>query len=136
MSTPMITGCKLTKDDESLEVDQTMYRSIIGSLLYATTTRPDIIQAVILVARFQSAPKEIYMKEFKRIFRYIKSTLDFGSWYPKIEDFILTTYTNADWVGNVDDRNNTSGGAFFLGKCLVSWLSKKTTLHITIYNKS
>jgi hypothetical protein len=83
MSTPMITGCKLSKDDESLNVDQTMYRSMIGSILYATTTRPYIMQDVGLVARFQYAPKETHMKVVKRIFRYLKGTLDFGLWYPK-----------------------------------------------------
>jgi hypothetical protein len=79
----MIIGCKLSKDDESLGVDQTMYRSIIGSLCYATTRKPDIMQVVGLVAKFQSAPKETHMKEVKRIFKYIKGTLDFGLWYPK-----------------------------------------------------
>ena len=51
--------------------------------------------------------------------------MDFGLWYPKIEDFTLTAYSNADWVGSVDDRNSTSGDALFLGECLISWLSKK-----------
>jgi hypothetical protein len=83
MSTPIITRCKLRKDDESLKVDQTMYISMIGILLYATTTRPYIMQVVGLVARFQSAPKETHMKAIKRIFRNLKDTLDFGLWYPK-----------------------------------------------------
>ena len=78
MSTPIITWCKLSKDDESLEVDQTMYRSMIGNLLYATATRPDTMQDVGLVARFQYEPKETHMKEFKMIFRYLKGTLHFG----------------------------------------------------------
>jgi hypothetical protein len=125
MSTHMITLCKLSKDDESLEVDQTMYRSMIGILLYAIATKPDIMQAIGLVARFQSAPKETHMKEVKRVFRYLKVILDFGLPYPKIEDFTLTAYSNADWVGSVDDRNSTSGDALFLGECLISWLSKK-----------
>jgi hypothetical protein len=83
MSTPMITGWKLRKYDESLNVYQTMYRSMIGSLLYATSIRPNIMQVVGLVDIFQSAPKETHMKEVKRIFRYLKGTLDFGLWYPK-----------------------------------------------------
>jgi len=83
MNTPMITGCKLSKDDESLGVYETMYRSMIGILLYATTTRSDIMQVVGLVARFQSTPKETHMKVVKRIFRYLKGTLNFGLWYPK-----------------------------------------------------
>jgi hypothetical protein len=68
MSTPMIIGCKRSKDDESLEVDQTMYISIISSLLYVTTTRPDTMQVVGLVPRFQYVPKETHMKAVKRFF--------------------------------------------------------------------
>jgi hypothetical protein len=98
---------------------------MIGSLLYATTKWPDIMKAIGLVARFQSTPKETHMKEIKMIFRYLKGTLDFGLWYPKIEDFTLTSYTDAYWVGSIDDIKSTSGGAFFLRKCLVTWLSKK-----------
>jgi hypothetical protein len=125
MITPMIIGCKLSKDDESLEVNQTMYRSMIGSLLYAKTTRPDIVQVVGLMARFQSAPKETHLKEVKSIFRYLKGALDFGLWYPKTKDFTLTTYIDANWAGSIDDIKSTSVGAFFLGKCPFSWLSKK-----------
>jgi hypothetical protein len=69
---------------------------MIGILLYATTTRLDIMQVVGLVARFQSAPKETHMKEIKRIFRYLKGTLDFGLLYPKAEDFTLNAYTDVD----------------------------------------
>jgi hypothetical protein len=127
MSTPMVTGCKLSLDDDSPKVDQTMYRSMIGSLLYATTTRPDIMQVVGLVGRFQSTPKETHLKEVKRIFIYLQATLDFGLWYPKTKEFTLNAYTDADWEGSIDDRKSTSGGAFFLGKCLVAWLSKKQT---------
>jgi hypothetical protein len=90
-----------------------------------TTSRPDIMQEVGLVARFQVAPKETHVQEVKRIFRYLKGTLDFGLWYPTGKNFTLTTYTDADWAGSVDDRKSTSGGAFFLGNNLVSWLSKK-----------
>ena len=68
VSTPMITGCKLSKDDKSLEVDHTMYRSMIGNLLYVTTTRLDVMQSIGLVARFQSSPKETHVTTVKRIF--------------------------------------------------------------------
>jgi hypothetical protein len=125
MSTPMVTRCKLSLDDDSPKVDQTMYRSMVGSLLYATTTRPDIIQDVGIICRFQSAPKETHLKAVKRIFKYLRATLDVGLWYPKTKYFTLNAYTDAYWAGSVDDRKSTSGGAFFLGKCLVSWISKK-----------
>jgi hypothetical protein len=93
-----------------------MCRSMIGSLLYPTASRLDIMQAVGLVGRFQSNPKETHVFVVKRIFRYLQSTVDYGSWY-----------TDADWTKTIDDRKNTIGGALFLGSCLVSWISKKQT---------
>lgn len=81
--TPMVTECKLSLDDDSPKVDQTMYRSMVRSLLYTTTTRLDIMQVVELVGRFQSTPKESHLKEVKGILRYLKATSSFGLWYPK-----------------------------------------------------
>ena len=78
ITTPMFISCKLSKNDESLEVDRTMYRSMIGSLLYVTTTRPDVMQAANLVSRFQSAPKETHVVVVKTILRYLKGTMDYG----------------------------------------------------------
>jgi hypothetical protein len=78
MSTPMVTRCKPSLEDESPKVDQTMYRSMVGSLLYSTTTRPDIMQAIGLMGRFQYAPKETHLKEVNMIFRYLKGTLELG----------------------------------------------------------
>ena len=98
---------------------------MIGILLYVNGSRPNVMQVVGLVARFQSTPKETHVKEVKIIFRYLKGTMDFGLWYPKGEDFTLIAYTDADWESSVDERKHTSGGEFFLGSCLVSWLSKK-----------
>ena len=125
VGTPMVTGCKLSKDDSSENVDQTLYRSMIGSLLYATASRPDIMHAVCQVGRFQAAPKNAHLVAVKRIFRYLKGTADHGLWYPKGKSLDLYAFTDADWAGCVDDRKSTSGAAFFLGDCLVSWSSKK-----------
>jgi hypothetical protein len=125
VSTPMQTSCKLSKDDKSKDADQRLYRSMIGSLLYVTTSRLDVMQAVGQVAIFQATPKETHVMEVKRIFRYLKATKDYGLWYPKGNDLSLVAYTDADWEGSVDDRRSTSGATFYLGDCLVSWLSKK-----------
>ena len=108
VSTPILTGCKLRKDDES-KVDQKLYRSMIGSLLYVTTSRPDAMQAIGLVARFQANPKEAHVLTIKRIFRYLKGTTKFGLWYPKGNELTLVAYTDADWAGSIDDRKSTSG---------------------------
>jgi len=125
MCTPMTTNCELSKDGESPSVDATLYRSIIGSLLYLTATRPDIMQAVEMVGRFQSAPNKSHLLVVERIIRYLKGTPNFGLWYPKSTSLIVTAYIDVDWAGSMDDRKSTSGNALFLGDCLVSWLSKK-----------
>jgi hypothetical protein len=125
MGTPMVTRCKLRKDDDSSDVDQRSYRSMIGILMYITTSRPNIMHVVGMVGRYQVAPKEIHLQDVKRIFRYLKETMTYGLWYPKNQNLQLTSYSDADWANCVDERKSTSGGAFFLGDSLVAWLSKK-----------
>ena len=98
---------------------------MIGGLQYLTHSRPDIANAVRIVARFQADLREYHYVAIKRIFRYLKRTSDYGIWYDRGNDFTLSNYTNANWVGDKDDRERTSGGALFLGGRLVSWLSKK-----------
>jgi hypothetical protein len=78
VSTIMVVGCKLSKDDISPDVDQRTYRSMIGSVLYITTSRPDIMQAVGMVGRYQSAPKQSHLAAVKRIFKYLKGTMTVG----------------------------------------------------------
>jgi hypothetical protein len=124
MGTPMVTGCKLNKDDDSPDVDQSSYRSMIGNLLYITASRPDIMHVVGMVGRYQSSPKQSHLQAFKRIFRYLKEIMNYGLWYPRNQNFQLTAYSGADWANCVDERKNTNGGAFFLGNSLVAWLSK------------
>ena len=126
-STPMIMGCKLCDDDGSVDIDQRLYRSMIGSLLYLTASRLDIMLAVGLVARYQATHKQNHLLAVKIILRYLQGTAQYGLWYPKGKSFTLTTYTDAYWASCVDDRKSTSGGAFYLGEILVAWLSKKQT---------
>jgi hypothetical protein len=125
VGTPMVTGCKLSKDDDSPDVDQSSYRSMIGNLMYITTSRPDIMHAIGMVGRYQSAPKQSHLLVVKRIFKYLKETMNYGLWYPKNQDFQLSVYLDVDWVNCTGERKNISGGAFFLGDSLVAWLSKK-----------
>jgi hypothetical protein len=121
----MIVRCKLSKEDESKAIDPKHYRSMIGSLLYVTASRLDVKKFVGMVARFQEAPKEIHVQVVKRIFRYLKGTIDLGLWYPSKVSFTLKSYLDEDWLGCVDDKKSTSGRAFFLGKSLVAWISQK-----------
>ena len=121
----MIIGYKLRKKDESKEVDQSLYRSMIGNILYVTTSRLDVMEVIEQVTRFQDGPKETHIIVVKRIFRYLKGTMDFGRWYRQGNEVTLISYSDADWAGCVNDRRSTSGTTFFLGNCLVSWSSKK-----------
>ena len=98
---------------------------MIGKLQYVVHTRLDIYLTVRIVARFLAKPKENHMMVVKRILRHLKGTEDYGLWSKLGGNLDLKVFTNADWVGNLDVRKSTSGGAFFLGKRLVSWTSKK-----------
>ncbi|CAM8965503.1 unnamed protein product [Rhodiola kirilowii] len=115
----------ITKDESSTSVDQTLYRSMIGSLLYLTASRPDISQAVGICARYQANPKESHLMNVKRIIKYVYGTLDYGLWYTKDTNSCLVRYCDADWAGNAEDCKSTSRGCLFLGNNLVSWFNKK-----------
>ncbi|GJV61932.1 retrovirus-related pol polyprotein from transposon TNT 1-94 [Tanacetum coccineum] len=106
-------------------VDQSDYHSKIGSLMYLTSSRPDLVQAVCYCARYQARPTQKHLKEVKRIFKYLKGTINMGLWYPKDSGFELTAFSDADHAGCLDTRKSTSGGIQFLGDKLVSWMSKK-----------
>ena len=123
--TPMPTAVKLDQDKSGKNVDITTYRGMIGSLLYLNASRPDIMFATCLCARFQSDPKESHLIAVKRIFRYLKGTPNLGIWYPKDTGFDLIGYTDSDFAGCKIDRKSTSGSCQFLGRRLVSWYSKK-----------
>nr|GFA53231.1 retrovirus-related Pol polyprotein from transposon TNT 1-94 [Tanacetum cinerariifolium] len=125
IGTPMATKPKLDAYLSGNPVDQTDYRSKIRSLMYLTSSRPDIVQAVCFCARYQSRQTEKHLKEVKRIFRYLRGTVNMGLWYPKGSSFGLTAYLDADHTGCIDSRKSTSGGIQFLGDKLVSYMSKK-----------
>ncbi|GJZ22984.1 retrovirus-related pol polyprotein from transposon TNT 1-94 [Tanacetum coccineum] len=125
IGTPMAMKPKLDADLSGTLVDETDYHSKIGSLMYLTSSRPDIVQEVCYCARYQARPTEKCLKEVKRIFRYLRGTINMGIWYPKDSGFKLTTFSYADHAGCIDTRKSTSGGIQFLGDKLVSWMSKK-----------
>jgi len=114
-------------DDQGKQVDQTMYRCMIGSLLYLTASRPDIMFSTCVYARYQSAPRESHLIAVKRIFRYLKGTPTLGIWYPASSNTKLSAFSDSDYAGCKMTRKSTSGGCQFLGNCLVSWQSKKQT---------
>ncbi|GKB96264.1 retrovirus-related pol polyprotein from transposon TNT 1-94 [Tanacetum coccineum] len=127
-STPMETQKPLLKDEDGEEVDVHMYRSMIGSLMYLTSSRPDIMFAVCACARYQVNPKVSHLHAVKRIFRYLKGQPKLGLWYPKDSPFDLVAYTDSDYAGASLDRKSTTGGCQFLGCRLISWQCKKQTV--------
>ncbi|GJU40315.1 putative ribonuclease H-like domain-containing protein [Tanacetum coccineum] len=127
-STPIETQKPLLKDEDGEEVDVHMYRSMIGSLMYLTSSRPDIMFAVCACARYQVNPKVSHLHAMKRIFRYLKGQLKLGLWYLKDYPFDLVAYTDSDYVGASLDRKSTTGGCQFLGCRLISWQCKKQTV--------
>jgi len=121
----MATNGHLDLDVDGKPVDQSLYRSMIGSLLYLTASRPDIMFSVCLCARFQANPKESHLSAVNSILRYLKHTPSIGLWYPKGASLDLLGYSDSDFAGSRVDRKSTSGGCHLLGRSLVSWSSKK-----------
>ncbi|GKB27726.1 retrovirus-related pol polyprotein from transposon TNT 1-94 [Tanacetum coccineum] len=125
IGTPMATK-HLDADLSGTPVDQTKYRSMVGALMYLTASRPDIVHATCYCARYQAKPTEKHLTAVKRIFRYLKDSINMGLWYPKDTGFELTAFSDSDHAGCLDSRKSTSGGIQFLGgDKLVSWSSKK-----------
>ncbi|KAJ9544838.1 LOW QUALITY PROTEIN: hypothetical protein OSB04_024545 [Centaurea solstitialis] len=125
MKTPMAPPLSLDKDSKGKPIDVTLYRGMIGSMLYLTASRPDIMYSTCLCARYQAEPKESHLTAVKRIFRYLKGTPNLGLWYSKDSGFDLTAYSDSDFAGCKIDRKSTTGGCHLLGRKLVSWTSKK-----------
>nr|GEU59147.1 hypothetical protein [Tanacetum cinerariifolium] len=124
-STPIDVEKPLLKDLDREDVDVHTYRSMIGSLMYLNSSRPDIMFAVCAYVRFQVTPKASHLHAVKRIFRYLKGKPHLGLWYPKDSPFDLVAYSDSDYVGARLDRKSTTGGIQFLGCRLISWQCKK-----------
>nr|GFC63389.1 hypothetical protein [Tanacetum cinerariifolium] len=113
-NTPMEKENPWEKDGTGKNVDLHLYGSMIGSLMYLTASRPDIMFAVCACARHQVTPKECHLYAVKRIFRYLKGHPKLGLWYPKDSPFDLVAYLDNDYGGATQDRKSTSGGCQFL----------------------
>ncbi|GKA85117.1 hypothetical protein Tco_0806771 [Tanacetum coccineum] len=127
----MDTKNPLLKDSYGDNVDVHLYRSMIGSLMYLTSSRPDIMFAVCTCARFQVTPKVSHSHAVKRIFRYLKGQPKLGLWYPRDSPFDLVAYSDSDYAGASLDRKSTTRGCLFLGCRLISWQCKKQTMVAT-----
>ncbi|GJS09635.1 putative ribonuclease H-like domain-containing protein [Tanacetum coccineum] len=123
--TPMQTKVALTKDEEAVDVDVDLYRSMIGSLMYLTVSRPDIMYAVCVCSRFQVTPKTSHLNAVKRIFKYLKGKPHLGLWDPRESPFNLEAFSDSDCGGSNVDRKSTTGGCQFLGQRIILWQCKK-----------
>ncbi|GKB60434.1 putative ribonuclease H-like domain-containing protein [Tanacetum coccineum] len=135
-STPMETQKPLLKDEYGEEVDAHMYRSMIGSMMYLTSSRPDIMFAACACARYQVNPKVSHLHAVKRIFRNLKGQPKLGLWYPKDSPFNLVAYTDSDYARASLDRKSTTRGCQFLGCRLISWQCKKQTVVVISKTKA
>ncbi|GJT05406.1 retrovirus-related pol polyprotein from transposon TNT 1-94 [Tanacetum coccineum] len=109
VDTPMVEKSKLDEDKEGKAVDPSHYRGMIGTLLYLTASRPDLQFAICMCARYQARPTEKHLHAVKRIFRYLRGTVNRGLWYPKDSSIALTAFADADHAGCQDTRRSTSG---------------------------
>jgi hypothetical protein len=125
MNTPMEAKLKLLVDTLSGLIDATMYRQIIGSLMYLMNTRPEICFAMNTLIQFLVEPIYVHLVAAKHVMRYLKGTIDCGLNYDGDHDFTLSGYTDADWEGSVSDRKSTSRCCFSLGSAMISWQSRK-----------
>ncbi|GJU44560.1 putative ribonuclease H-like domain-containing protein [Tanacetum coccineum] len=127
-TTPIESNKPLVKDEDGEDVDVHVYRSMIGSLMYLTASRLDIMFDVCACARFQVTPKASHLNAVKRIFRYLKHQPKLGLWYPRDSPFELEAFSDSDYGGAILDRKSTTGGCQFLGRRLISWQCKKQTI--------
>ncbi|GJU55093.1 hypothetical protein Tco_1228807 [Tanacetum coccineum] len=125
VDTPMVEKSKLDEDTQGKSVDPTYYRGMVGTLMYLTSSRPYLVYAVCMCARYQARPTKKHLHVVKRIFRYLRGTVNRGLWYSKNSTIALTSFADADRAGCQDTRHSTSGSMQLLGDRLVSWSSKR-----------
>ena len=125
MKTPMNTNQKFNLNDGEEKVDVGDYRSLVGSLLYLTNSRPDIMYATSLLSRFMQSPSKLHYGAAKRVLRYVKGTCSYGLLYTNANNLKLCGFSDSDWAGSLDDRRSTTGYVFNLGSGAIAWSSKK-----------
>ena len=130
MATPMVSNLKKLHETTSgtNPVESTMYRQLIGSLLYLVHTRPDICFAVSALSQFMTDPRHIHWVAAKHVLRYLCGTIGYGLRYTFVGGVRLSGYTDSDWAGSAVDWKSTSGYCFSMGSVMISWSSKKQSI--------
>lgn len=122
---PIVLGLKLSEDEDGQKNDSTLYKKLVGSLMYLTVTRPDMMFLVSILSRYMGSPTEVHVRAAKRVFRYLRGTYGLGIFYKKGEKKELIAYTNSDYAGDLEVRKTTSGHVFIISSGVVSWSSRK-----------
>ena len=122
---PFLSSIRLEEGGSTPLVDNTLYRQIIGSLLYITHSRPDISYVVSVATRYMQEPHELHWKATKRILHYVQGTIYYGIHYAAGAKLDLTGFTDSDWAGDGNDRKSTSGFVFMIGSGPICWSNKK-----------
>ncbi|GJS02225.1 hypothetical protein Tco_0318733 [Tanacetum coccineum] len=130
----MVERTKLDEDLSGIPVDQTQYRSMIGSLMYLTASRPDLVFAVCMCARYQSKPTKKHLEAVKRVFQYLQGSINMGLWYPKDTAMALTAYADADHAGCQDTRRSTSGNYDFAYNHIPLYCDNKSAIALCCNN--
>ena len=127
MSVPMTTNLTKLRDSatSSQDVDSTLYRQLIGSLMYLVHTRPDLCYTMNCLSQFMSDSKHIHWVDAKHVLRYVQGTITYGLRYTSISGVLLAGYVDSDWVGSAVDRKSTSGYCFSMRSAMISWSNKK-----------
>ena len=128
VNTPIEYNCRLSSHDGEPLSDATLYRNLVGSLIYLTVTRPDISYAVHIVSQFMAAPRSPHYVIVIRILRYLKGIIFDGLHFSSHSSLTLQAYSDANWAGDPTDRRSTTGYCFLIGDSLISWRSKKQTV--------
>ncbi|XP_015162310.1 uncharacterized mitochondrial protein AtMg00810-like [Solanum tuberosum] len=128
MAIPLAANEKFRKDDREKKANSSLYGSLIGSLLYLTSIRPETMFTASLLSRFMQEPSQVYFGAAKRVLRYLQGKMDYGIMYKFGGDLNLIGYPDSDWAGSIDDMKSTSSYAFSFGSSICSWLSKKQSV--------
>ncbi|XP_038885854.1 secreted RxLR effector protein 161-like [Benincasa hispida] len=135
-TTPVEPNLKLTKDHEGNKVNSTLYKQMVGSLMYLIATRPDIMYVVSLISKFMESPIELHLLAAKRILCYLKGTPGLGILYQKREKLNIVGFSNSDYARDLNDGKSTSGYVFMLGSKAISWFSKKQPIFTLSTNEA
>jgi hypothetical protein len=125
VGSPIVPGFKISRNEDGNTVDETYYKQLVGSLMYLTATRPDMMFVICLITRYMTRPMEIYLQAAKRALRCLKGTVNYGIHYKRGGEGELLAFTDSDYAGDMKDRKSTSGYVFLMGSSVVSWCSKK-----------